>query len=127
MIRHADTDERKIPIYPIHRKPIPLLCLIALTAACIYGILSPFLKSGTFTRDWYHVTHISIPFLSQSNSPSDKAGLVVLAQADALAACIPPDLFVKQINQESGFNPDDLSSAGGEGIAQLMSCKEQHN
>ena len=66
------------------------------------------------------MTPISIPFLSQSNSPRDKAGLVVLAQADALASCIPPDLFVKRINQESGFNSDDLSSAGGEGIAQLM-------
>lgn len=51
MTRYADTDEWKIPIYPIHRKPIPLLFFIALTAASIYGILSPFLKSGTFTRD----------------------------------------------------------------------------
>ncbi len=80
----------------------------------------PISQVGHLHTGLYHVTHISIPFLSQSNSPSDKAGLVVLVQADALTACIPPDLFVKQINQESGFNPDDLLSADAEGIAQLM-------
>lgn len=105
----TDTDEWKILIYPIHKQPIPLLLLVAITAACIYGILFPFLQSGTFTRVWYHVTHISIPFLSQDDIPSDKAGFVALAQTDAIAAGIPPDLFVKQINLESGFNPDDLS------------------
>lgn len=120
MTRNADTDAWKIPIYPIHQKPIPLLLLVVLTAVCLYGILFPFLQSGTFTRAWYHLTHMYIPFLPQSSAPSDKTGLVALAQADALAAGIPPHLFVKQINQESGFNPDDLSPAGAEGIAQLM-------
>ena len=122
MTHSADTDpdEWRIPIYPIRKQPIPLLLLVALTAACMYGILFPFLHSGTFTRAWYHVTHISIPLLSQCTTPTDKAGFVALAQTDALAAGIPPDLFVKQITMESGFNPDDLSSAGAEGIAQFM-------
>ena len=43
-----------------------------------------------------------------------------LAQQDAIAAGIDPTLFVAQINQESGFNPNALSPAGAEGIAQFM-------
>lgn len=42
-----------------------------------------------------------------------------LAQRDAIAAGISPDLFVKQINMESGFNPYAHSPAGAEGIAQF--------
>ncbi len=122
MTRNMDmsTSEWKIPVYPIHRKPMPLLLLIALAGACLYGILFPFLQSGTVTRAWYHATHISIPFLSQGNTPIDKAGLIALAQTDARASGIPPDLFVKQIKMESGFNPDALSPSGAEGIAQFM-------
>lgn len=33
---------------------------------------------------------------------------------------LDPHLFVRQINQESGFNPRAVSPAGAEGIAQLM-------
>ena len=33
---------------------------------------------------------------------------------------ISPDLFVRQITQESGFNPSAYSPAGAEGIAQFM-------
>jgi soluble lytic murein transglycosylase-like protein len=108
--------------YPIRKRPIPLVVLMFLIAACVYGLLYPFLQTGIFTRWWYHVTS-SIPFVSEAPSaplPADKQGYVALAQADALAAGIPPDLFVRQINQESGFNPDDLSPAGAEGIAQFM-------
>lgn len=41
------------------------------------------------------------------------------AQA-AAAAGIPVDLFSAQINQESGFNPNAVSGAGAQGIAQFM-------
>ncbi len=39
---------------------------------------------------------------------------------DALDAGIPPRTFVRQINQESGFDPSSGSSAGAKGIAQFM-------
>ncbi len=116
-----ETSIQRMAYYPIRKRPIPLVVLMMLTAACVYGLLYPFLQTGIFTRWWYHVTS-SIPLVSEAPPalPSDRQGYVVLAQADALAAGIPPDLFVRQINQESGFNPDDLSPAGAEGIAQFM-------
>ncbi len=108
--------------YPIRKQPIPLFALMMLTTACVYGLLYPFLQTGIFTRWWYHVTS-SIPLVSEAPSaplPAGKQGYIALAQSDAVAAGIPPDLFVRQINQESGFNPDSLSPAGAEGIAQFM-------
>lgn len=44
---------------------------------------------------------------------------VAMAEADATAAGIPPLTFAKQIDVESGFNPNALSPAGAEGIAQF--------
>lgn len=43
-----------------------------------------------------------------------------LAIQDAEAAGIDPNIFVAQIQQESGFNPNAVSAAGAEGIAQFM-------
>lgn len=51
---------------------------------------------------------------SLPNSP-----YVAVAQQDALAAGVSPLYFVRQINKESGFNPQALSPAGAEGIAQF--------
>ena len=45
---------------------------------------------------------------------------VTIARQDAYNAGISPDLFVRQINQESGFNPWAISPAGAIGIAQFM-------
>jgi soluble lytic murein transglycosylase-like protein len=42
------------------------------------------------------------------------------AAQDASQAGLPPDLFVRQIQVESGFNPNAQSPAGAEGIAQFM-------
>jgi soluble lytic murein transglycosylase-like protein len=112
---------QRMAYYPIRKRPIPLVVLMMLTAACVYGLLYPFLQTGIVTRWWYHVTS-SVPLVSDAPAalPADRQGYVALAQADAVAAGIPPDLFVRQINQESGFNPDSLSPAGAEGIAQFM-------
>lgn len=44
---------------------------------------------------------------------------VQMAWNDAQAAGLRPDYYVKQINQESGFNPNALSPAGAIGIAQF--------
>jgi len=45
---------------------------------------------------------------------------VAIAQQDAIDAGISPDYFVRQINQESLFNPNAVSPAGAIGIAQFM-------
>lgn len=44
---------------------------------------------------------------------------MTLARQDALATGISPDTFVRQITQESGFNPNAISPAGAIGIAQF--------
>lgn len=43
-----------------------------------------------------------------------------MAQAAAQANGIDPNVFINQIQQESGFNPNAKSAAGAEGIAQFM-------
>lgn len=57
-----------------------------------------------------------------SNASSDQVTQHYIAQAqqDAQAVGISPQLFVRQISVESGFDPQSRSPAGAEGIAQLM-------
>lgn len=45
---------------------------------------------------------------------------VSIAEQDATNAGIPPTYFVRQIQLESGFNPNAQSPSGAEGIAQFM-------
>jgi soluble lytic murein transglycosylase-like protein len=45
---------------------------------------------------------------------------VALAEAEAVAAGLPPALFVRQIQVESGFHPSAVSPAGAIGIAQFL-------
>jgi hypothetical protein len=49
-----------------------------------------------------------------------KSQYVAIAQQDAIAAGIPPDYFARQIEQESGFNPNSVSPSGAVGIAQFL-------
>lgn len=51
------------------------------------------------------------------NTPGD---LIDQARQAAQAAGIDPDVFARQIQQESGFNPNAKSGAGALGIAQFM-------
>jgi len=53
----------------------------------------------------------------QPNAPGD---LIDQTRQAATGAGIDPDLFARQINQESGFNPSAGSPAGAQGIAQFM-------
>ncbi len=48
-----------------------------------------------------------------------KSQYIAIAQQDAIAVGISPVYFVRQINQESGFNPNAVSPAGALGIAQF--------
>lgn len=61
--------------------------------------------------------------LSDLSLPSmilPKSQYVAIAQQDAIAVGIPPTYFVRQINNESGFNPNAVSPAGAVGIAQFL-------
>jgi soluble lytic murein transglycosylase-like protein len=49
-----------------------------------------------------------------------KSQYVAIAQQDAAAVGIPPVYFERQIQQESGFNPNAVSPAGAVGIAQFL-------
>jgi soluble lytic murein transglycosylase-like protein len=51
---------------------------------------------------------------------AERAGVVSLARQAAAEYNIPEDLYLRVINQESGFNPKARSSAGAIGPAQLM-------
>jgi soluble lytic murein transglycosylase-like protein len=59
---------------------------------------------------------------SSCDSPQYQTGTdyQTIAWNDAITAGIPPQLFVKQINQESSFQPYVVSQAGAIGIAQIM-------
>lgn len=60
---------------------------------------------------------IGIHYLQTSQTSLD---LHALARQDATNVGIDPNLFERQINQESGFNPNAVSQAGAVGIAQIM-------
>jgi Transglycosylase SLT domain len=49
-----------------------------------------------------------------------KSQYVAIAQQDAVAVGIPSNYFVRQIEQESGFNPNSVSPSGAVGIAQFL-------
>ena len=74
---------------------------------------SAIVSSGT-----YH-THPSTMTTAQM-SYSMANDYVDMARQAAISAGISPDAFVRQIQQESGFNPNAGSPAGAEGIAQFM-------
>jgi soluble lytic murein transglycosylase-like protein len=62
----------------------------------------------------------------QQNVPTFPGGdYRTIAYNAAIAAGISADLFVKQINQESGFNPNAVSSVGAIGISQIMPTTAQ--
>lgn len=57
----------------------------------------------------------------QTNAPiSYSTSYQSVARSAAAANGINPDRFVRQIQQESGFNPNAVSPAGAIGIAQFM-------
>jgi soluble lytic murein transglycosylase-like protein len=64
------------------------------------------------------VSGVSNPVLPPMTLP--KSQYVAIAQQDAIAVGISPDYFVRQINNESGFNPNADSPAGAVGIAQFL-------
>ncbi len=70
-----------------------------------------------------HKTTVSQPVLNNPVLPPmtlPKSQYVAIARQDAIAVGISPDYFVRQINAESGFNPNSVSPAGAVGIAQFL-------
>src|SRR4029077_12163890 len=57
----------------------------------------------------------AVPF-----SYTASASYVSIARQAAIKAGISPAYFVRQIQEESGFNPNEVSPAGAIGIAQFM-------
>jgi|SRR5712672_550244 len=60
------------------------------------------------------------PFASATSSQQSGTNYRSMAHQDAVNAGIPADLFVAQINEESGFQPSVVSPAGAIGIAQIL-------
>jgi len=77
-----------------------------------------------------HAAQHSTAYTVTSTNPSQMTTVPVsysvsndyasIARQAATSAGISPDLFVRQIQQESGFNPGAVSPAGAVGIAQFM-------
>lgn len=69
------------------------------------------------------VNHAQMSSMSASLSHStmdSKSTYEDIARKAAKKYGLDPNLFLRQINQESGFNPRAVSPAGAEGIAQFM-------
>jgi len=72
---------------------------------------------------WQIQSHHTTVSVSQPSLPPmglPKSQYVAIAQQDAMAAGIPAGYFVRQINVESGFNPNAVSPSGAVGIAQFL-------
>jgi len=90
----------------------------------LFSTLGNWLHSGQM--DWQIQAHQSgvnapttlngpgLPYMAIPNSP-----YITVAEQDAVQAGIPPVYFVRQINQESSFNPDAISVTDAQGIAQF--------
>jgi soluble lytic murein transglycosylase-like protein len=92
-----------------HKLLVVFVCMLVglmLAMCCLCSIIA---GGMLFTRQG--VAHTT----SQPVSP-----YIAIARQDAIEAGISPDLFVRQINRESGFDPQALSPAGAQGIAQFM-------
>lgn len=83
--------------------------------------------------NWVHVAQVNWEIQAHMNMSQSSSGngslppmalptsqYVSIAQQDAIDAGISPVYFVRQINQESHFNPNAVSPAGAEGIAQFL-------
>lgn len=65
-------------------------------------------------------SHMKTATMSYESSSQANDTYWNIAWNAAVSAGIDPNLFERQINQESGYNPWAVSPAGAEGIAQFM-------
>jgi len=92
------------------------------------GSISNWFRAGELT--WQIQAHIDQDVSTSASTVSQnvpmgppmilpKSEYVAIAEQDAINVGISPEYFVRQINQESGFNPYAVSPAGAVGIAQF--------
>src|SRR6266702_2210214 len=116
---------------------------VTLAAALLFVVITSLLTLGPLAsgqypfpifrsfNSWFRSNTASQQLSSHSNARQINASnlplmqfpqspYVDIAQQDAIAAGIPADYFVRQMNQESAFNPNAVSPAGAEGLAQFM-------
>jgi hypothetical protein len=67
----------------------------------------------------------SVPGGPAGPQPATPGDLIDQTRQAAAAAGIDPEIFSRQIQQESGFNPNAQSGAGAQGIAQFMPATAQ--
>ena len=115
-----------------------ILLVILVTLASLSPLSNGQIRLPVFSSfgNWVQAQQLSWQIQAHENAkPQQGAGLnnpvlppmtfpksqyVAIAQQDAVAVGIPPDYFVRQIEQESGFNPNAVSPAGAVGIAQFL-------
>ena len=113
-----------------------ILLIVIVTLASLSPLSSGQIKLPVFSSigNWVHVqqlswqiqaheTTVSQPVLNNPVLPPmnlPKSQYVAIAQQDAIAVGISPDYFVRQINDESSFNPNAVSPGGAVGIAQFL-------
>jgi hypothetical protein len=112
------------------------LCVIIITLISLSPLASGQHGEGLFEsvikwaqtqqQNWRIAAHLSgeagnPPALEEPPGMTlPKSEYIVIARQAAADAGIPPEYFVRQINSESGFNPNAVSPAGAVGIAQFM-------
>jgi len=127
---------------------LPLRHGIPLGAVAVFMLFSLFSFSPLSDRyanlplignaiQWVHSSPINWALLIGDHAPVTQTGpapqvsdpgpgilpssaYVAIARQAAASAGIPPEYFVRQINEESSFNPNAISPAGAVGIAQFL-------
>jgi soluble lytic murein transglycosylase-like protein len=72
------------------------------------------------TCSWFFNQQPQHPSQAVKHTPAQPSDYITIARQAALDNHLDPASFIRQINQESGFNPAALSPAGAVGIAQFM-------
>lgn len=89
---------------------------VAAVVAILLGIVMAVAGPGTrFNQGWNYLANGN----NMNTSQPTALDYHQLARQDATLNGIDPDLFERQINQESGWNPVAVSQMGAIGIAQI--------
>ena len=99
------------------------LAIVAVAAAVLFIIMTGAGPGSRFSNGYQYLTTGSTTQQNTGNPQVQAAGATdyhALARQDAIDNHIDSDLFERQIQQESGFNPKAESVMGAEGIAQIM-------
>ena len=99
----------------------PSLIAIGAIVAIILGIVMTAAGPGSRLDNAYnYLTNTSGQPNQLSVAGASAHDYHAIARQDAIDNGLNPDLFERQINQESGWNPNAVSQMGAIGIAQIM-------